>query len=131
MEAGQGCNVVILSGEAGLKFVKSGKTIKKQNTEGCILETEWKCMMMNPVKGMTTRGVEHEWLNCVSRAHDCRDGADKGSGAEACIQKAQFASVSRPEKNGGSRNRWEERHNLKACLRLADLLVLISLHFYG
>lgn len=35
-----------------------------------------------------TRGVEHEWLNCVSRAHDCRDGADKGSGVEACIQKA-------------------------------------------
>lgn len=78
-----------------------------------------------------TRGVAHAWLNCVSRARDCRDGADKGSGTEACIQKARFVFVSRPEKNGGSRNQWEGRHSLKACHRLADLVVLISLPFYG
>lgn len=49
------------------------------------------------------RGVEHALLNCVSRALDCQDGADKGSETEACIQKAWFVLVSRPEKNGGSR----------------------------
>lgn len=42
-----------------------------------------------------TRGVAHAWLNCVSRARDCRDGADKGSGTEACIQNARFVFVSR------------------------------------